>query len=204
MNIESINNRLKDKSPVERVQWALTQAKRPIITTNFRPYEVAILHLVSGELKDIPVIWCDSGYNTRETYVHADDLILRLNLNIDLFVPKQTVAHRDVYLGVPSVEDPKHEQFTHEVKIEPFLRAFDKHQPDFWFTNLRKGQTALRDELGIVSEGKNGVIKFSPFYEYSDAELDEYLSAHNLPNEFKYFDPTKVESNRECGLHKTL
>jgi hypothetical protein len=22
-----------------------------------------------------------------------------------------------------------------------------------------------------------------------------------LPNEFTYFDPTKVESNRECGLH---
>ncbi|HET8752834.1 MAG TPA: phosphoadenylylsulfate reductase, partial [Salinimicrobium sp.] len=24
---------------------------------------------------------------------------------------------------------------------------------------------------------------------------------HGLPNEFKYFDPTKVLSNRECGLH---
>lgn len=204
MNIESINNNLKDKSPEERVQWALSQAKRPIITTNFRPYEVAILHLVAGARKDIPVIWCDSGYNTRETYQHADGLIEQFNLNIDLFVPKQTTAYRDVYLGVPSVEDPKHEQFTYEVKIEPFLRAFEKHQPDFWFTNLRKGQTALRDGLGIVSEGKNGVIKFSPFYEYSDKELDEYLKAYDLPNEFKYFDPTKVESNRECGLHKTL
>ncbi|MDA8596516.1 phosphoadenosine phosphosulfate reductase family protein [Flavobacteriaceae bacterium] len=204
MNIESINNNLKDKSPEERIKWALSHAKRPIITTNFRPYEAAIIHLVAGARKEIPVIWCDSGYNTRETYLHADELIERFNLNIDLFVPKQTTAYRDVYLGVPSVDDPKHEQFTHEVKIEPFLRAFEKHQPDFWFTNLRKGQTALRDGLGIVSEGKNGVIKFSPFYEYSDIELDEYLQTHDLPNEFKYFDPTKVESNRECGLHKTL
>ncbi|MDG2357365.1 MAG: phosphoadenylylsulfate reductase, partial [Polaribacter sp.] len=30
---------------------------------------------------------------------------------------------------------------------------------------------------------------------------DHYLEAKNLSNEFTYFDPTKVESNRECGLH---
>jgi len=66
---------------------------------------------------------------------------------------------------------------------------------------LRKGQTALRDSLDILSVGKDGVLKVSPFYYYSDAELDVYLEENNLPNEFKYFDPTKVLENRECGLH---
>ena len=28
-----------------------------------------------------------------------------------------------------------------------------------------------------------------------------YLEENNLPNEFKYFDPTKALENRECGLH---
>lgn len=77
----------------------------------------------------------------------------------------------------------------------------EEHKPDVWFTNLRKGQTAFRDSIDIVSKSKDGVLKVSPFYHWSDEELDAYLEEHQLPNEFKYFDPTKVESNRECGLH---
>ena len=41
----------------------------------------------------------------------------------------------------------------------------------------------------------------APFYNWTDEELDTYLIERKLPNEFSYFDPTKVESNRECGLH---
>ena len=75
------------------------------------------------------------------------------------------------------------------------------HQPDVWFTNLRKGQTAFRDSIDIVSQGKDGVLKVSPFYNWSDEELDVYLKQHQLPNEFNYYDPTKQLENRECGLH---
>jgi phosphoadenosine phosphosulfate reductase len=41
----------------------------------------------------------------------------------------------------------------------------------------------------------------SPFYYWSDKDLDEYMKKNNLENEFDYHDPTKVEGNRECGLH---
>jgi len=201
MNIEKINKELRNKSPEEIVIWALLQAKKPIVTTNFRPYEGAILHLVSCVESSINVIWCDTGYNTPNTYIHAEELINQLNLNIDLYVPKQTVAHRDVVLGIPTVDDPKHKLFTEQVKLEPFNRAMNIHQPDVWFTNLRKGQTAFRDSIDIVSKGKNGVFKISPFYHWTDEELDIYLNENNIPNEFKYFDPTKQLENRECGLH---
>jgi phosphoadenosine phosphosulfate reductase len=70
-----------------------------------------------------------------------------------------------------------------------------------WFTNLRKGQTSFRDSIDIVSKSKDGMLKVSPFYHWLDSDLDTYLSERQLPNEFVYFDPTKVENNRECGLH---
>jgi phosphoadenosine phosphosulfate reductase len=104
-------------------------------------------------------------------------------------------------MGIPSIEDEKHVLFTEQVKLEPFSRAMKEHQPDVWFTNLRKGQTSFRNSIDIVSESKDGIIKVSPFYNWSDEALDRYLEAKNLSNEFTYFDPTKVESNRECGLH---
>ena len=201
LNLEQINKELENKSPVEIIAWAISYAKKTVITTNFRPYEVAILNAVTEVKKDIKVIWCDTGYNTVQTYKHAEEIIKKLNLNIHLYVPKQTAAHRNVVLGVPSIEDPRHAIFTEQVKLEPFTRAMKEHQPDVWFTNLRKGQTAFRNSIDIVSKSKDGTLKVSPFYHWSDEELDGYLEEKGLPNEFTYFDPTKVESNRECGLH---
>jgi phosphoadenosine phosphosulfate reductase len=201
IELREINTKLENHSPKEIIEWAVQFSKSAIVTTNFRPYESAILYAVTAVEKEIKVIWCDTGYNTVETYKHAEDLIETLDLNVQLYVPKQTVSHRNVTLGIPSVDDPKHTIFTEQVKLEPFQRAMKEHQPKVWFTNLRKGQTAFRDEIDIVSVSKSGIVKVSPFYHWSDVELDVYLEENKLPNEFTYFDPTKVESNRECGLH---
>ncbi len=201
MDITEVNKKLKDKTPEEIVAWALSVGRNPVLTTNFRPYESAILHVVTSFNNEIKVIWCDTGYNTPQTYKHAEELIHRLQLNVHLYVPKQTVAHRNITLGVPTIDDPKHTEFTEQVKLEPFKRAMKEHQPDIWFTNLRKGQTTFRDRIDIVSKSKDGIVKVSPFYNWSDEALDQYLQEYNLPNEFNYFDPTKVENNRECGLH---
>lgn len=201
MDLVEINKSLRDKTPKQIIDWALSVAKNPVITTNFRPYEVAILEAVTTLSPEVKVIWCDTGYNTRNTYLHANTLIKQLGLNIKLYVPLQSAAHRDVTLGIPEVDTLEHKLFTEQVKLEPFRRAMQEHQPDLWFTNLRKGQTAFRDSIDIVSADKNGLIKVSPFFYWSDEELDKYLEERNLPNEHKYFDPTKVLENRECGLH---
>lgn len=199
--IANLNTQFKGIPPNEIISWAIENADKAVVTTNFRPYEVVILDAVVNVQSDIPVIWCDTGYNTPNTYRHADELIERLGLNIDLYVPKQTSAYRDVVMGLPDIDDPRHAEFTEQVKLEPFRRAMAAHKPNVWFTNLRKGQTALRDSLDILSLGKDGVLKVSPFYHWTDTQLDAYLKERNLPNEHKYFDPTKVLSNRECGLH---
>ncbi len=199
--IAQLNHQFKGIAPAEIISWGVKNAKKAIVTTNFRPYEVAILHAVSVVKNSIPVVWCDTGYNTVNTYQHAEEIIEALSLNIDLYVPRQTTAHRDLVLGIPKIDDPKHALFTEQVKLEPFKRAMRAHQPDFWFTNLRKGQTAHRDSLDILSLSKEGVLKVSPFYHWDDAQLDGYLRHLNLPNEHNYFDPTKVLENRECGLH---
>ncbi|MBA4746209.1 MAG: phosphoadenosine phosphosulfate reductase family protein [Muricauda sp.] len=199
--IQNLNRQFKGIPPEEIISWAIGHGKKSVVTTNFRPYEVAILHAVTEVDKSIPVIWCDTGYNTPQTYKHAEELISRLGLNIKLYVPKQTSSHRDAVMGIPQIDDPLHKEFTEQVKLEPFRRAMAEHKPDVWFTNLRKGQTAHRDSLDVLSLSKDGVLKVSPFYHWSDTQLDAYLKAQGLPNEHKYFDPTKVLANRECGLH---
>ncbi len=201
VQLKTINDSLQGKTSQEIVAWALENAKNPVITTNFRPYEGSILHLTTSQDKELKVIWCDTGYNTPQTYRHAEELIEKFKLDIHLYVPKQTTSHRDVVMGIPQIDNPMHKVFTEQVKLEPFHRAMSEHQPDVWFTNLRKGQTAFRDSIDIVSQGLDGVLKVSPFYDWTDAQLDAYNEENGIPNEFKYFDPTKVLGNRECGLH---
>ena len=201
-NVKDLNDRLSNFRPEQIVAFFLELAERPIVTTNFRPYEAAILNLVANVRPTIKIIWCDTGYNTPDTYKHAIELIDRLNLNVKVYTPLQTAGYRDAALGIPDVNDPLHRDFTEQVKLEPFNRAINEHQPDVWFTNLRKGQTQFRDNLDIVSMGANGILKVSPFYYWSDLDLDGYLEQYSLPNEFNYFDPTKQLENRECGLHQ--
>ncbi len=201
LNIKELNKELQHKTPEQIIAWALGIAKNPLVTTNFRPYEVAILNACTKVDKNLKVIWCDTGYNTPQTYAHAIELKEKLGLNIHLYVPQQTTAHRDAIMGIPQIEDPNHKIFTEQVKLEPFNRAMQEHKPDVWFTNLRKGQTAFRSSIDILSMSKDGLLKVSPFYHWSDEQLDTYLEEQNLPNEFTYFDPTKVLENRECGLH---
>ena len=201
-NLSKYNNLLQGKTPSEIVQWTIEFADNPVVTTNFGPHSASILNLVTQVKDDIKAIWCDTGYNTSYTYRFANEISKRLNLNLFTYIPHQTSSQRDALLGgIPDVDNPQHKVFTEQVKLEPFRRAMKEHLPDVWFTNLRKGQTAFRDSLDILSLSKDGILKVSPFYSWTDEQLEEYLAENNLPNETKYFDPTKVLQNRECGLH---
>ncbi len=200
-HLKHLNAQFRGIPTEEIIGWALDYSRTAIVTTNFGPFSASILHAVTTIKSDVPVIWCDTGYNTKETYSHAEEVIRYLDLNMKIYVPKQTRARRDVLMGTPDIEDPRHSEFTRQVKLEPFHRAMKEHKPDVWFTNIRKGQTAYRDTLDILSMSKEGVLKVSPFYHYTDTQLNAYLRQYQLPNEQNYFDPTKVLHNRECGIH---
>ncbi|MGN6553014.1 MAG: phosphoadenosine phosphosulfate reductase domain-containing protein [Verrucomicrobiota bacterium] len=203
--IAQANAQLRSQSPLEILRWAIAQANdRAIVSTNFRPYEAAILHLCVQVQPNIPVLWVDHGYNRPATYKHAETLKKSLGLNLKPFLPKLTAAHRDAIYGeIPSTDDePGLKQFSALMKLEPFQRGMKELAPTVWITALRKVQNPNRAELDIVSEDRNfGALKVSPFFHWSDAEMEKYLSENNLPNEWDYFDPAKADDKRECGLH---
>ncbi|MCE8030790.1 phosphoadenosine phosphosulfate reductase family protein [Halomonas daqingensis] len=199
--LDAINQEL-GSDPDGLIRWALTQGQRPIVTTNFRPFEAVILHMVTQQRPDIPVVWMDHGYNTEATYRFADALVKRLDLNLISYIPQRTRAHREAVDGaMPGIDDPRHEAFTREVKLEPFERALREMAPDVWFTALRAEDTPERARMQPLSRNADGLLKVSPLLHWSAKELYQYLQQHDLPNEFDYFDPTKVEAKRECGLH---
>jgi phosphoadenosine phosphosulfate reductase len=199
------NTALRRQSPAEIVRWALAQAGgRAIVSTNFRPYEAAILHLAVEAQADMPVLWVDHGYNRPATYRHAEALRARLKLNLKPYLPRVTAAHRDAIHGpIPTTDDETGlKKFSAVMKLEPFQRGMKELAPTVWITALRQLQNPNRAGLDILALDENfGALKVSPFFYFSDAELDAYLARHDLPNEWDYFDPAKADEKRECGLH---
>lgn len=205
--IAKANAELRNKSALDIVKWSIAQAQgRAIVSTNFRPFEAVLLHLATQAQADIPVLWADHGYNRPATYTHAEQLEKLLKLNIKGYVPKVTAAHYDAAFGGAPAPTPENEErikeFSAVMKLEPFLRGMKELAPTIWLTALRKVQNPNRAGLDIVVEDKNfNTIKVSPVFYWSDAEMENYLKQHHLPNEWDYFDPAKADEKRECGLH---
>lgn len=201
MDLERINAQLGEQ-PEALLDWAFGLGQKPIVTTNFGPFAAVLLHMVTRVRPDIPVLMVDTGYGTEATYRYADELTRLLRLDLRTYVPGRTRAMREALEGpAPAPDDPRHAAFTEEVKLEPFRRALAELQPQVWFTALRKEQTEFRAGLAPVTRSKEGILKVSPVFHWSSKRMNDYLKAHGLPNNFDYFDPTKVEDKRECGLH---
>lgn len=203
--IAQANAELQDLPALEIVKWAVAQAQgKAIVSTNFRPYEAVILHLCVQAQPDMPVLWVDHGYNRPATYIHAEHLRQSLRLNIKPYLPRMSAAHRDAIHGpIPSPEEEERlKLFSALMKLEPFQRGMEELAPTVWITALRKVQNPDRAAMAIVSWDNNfNALKVNPLLNWTDMDMEAYLSQHHLPNEWDYFDPAKANEKRECGLH---
>ena len=201
LDIDYWNKKLRYKTPVEIADWALRLSDNYIVTTSFGVYSSVLLSTMSVLDHQIRVVWCDTLYNGESTYEYAASLTEKYKLNIHKYQPLFTKTEIERTLGSPDLEDDKHSQISENVKLEPFKRALSELNPDVWFTNIRVRQTAYRDKKDILSYSKDGILKVSPFYYWTDEDLDQYVLKYGLKKNLDYFDPVKALSNRECGIH---
>lgn len=202
LDLAKANQQLASGSAQEVVEWALGLGGKTLVTTNFGPQEAVLLHMVKQVSPSTQVLWIDSGYNMPQTYEFADKVIKQLDLNIVVYTPTVSAARRDAIMGgIPTIDDPAHAEFTEQFKLEPFKRAMTELAPEIWLTALRREQSQLRQQMDTVAHGPNGIIKVSPLLDWSLDDMQTYLAQHGLPDEVRYFDPTKAEAGRECGLH---
>lgn len=203
MDLNAVNQSLRNASPSEIIRWAVAQNKKIISTTSFGKNAAVMLHMAQAEAPGLPVIWVDTGYNLRDTYVVAERLIKSLDLNMQIFSPQMTSERRNSIMGgIPTIEDiEQHEEFTRQVKLEPFNRAVEALQPEIWLTGIRQQETDHRKTLDIVSIDGRGIVKVAPIFYWDDDQVESYMNEHSLISCRHYFDPTKVHDGRECGLH---
>ncbi|MEX1666278.1 phosphoadenosine phosphosulfate reductase domain-containing protein [Zhongshania arctica] len=204
LDLKALNAELRHKSAADIIKWAMSLGEPMMGSTSFAPNAAVMLKLITDVAPEMPVVWADSGYNVPDTYRVAEQLKKLLNPNLKLYIPEITAEHRNAIMGgIPHPDDNPdlHKEFTRQVKLEPFSRAFADLAPKIWVTGIRKEETAFRQNLDILSWDGRGILKVAPIFYWTEADVLAFMAEHKLPSSKHYFDPTKVAENRECGLH---
>jgi phosphoadenosine phosphosulfate reductase len=219
------NHFLSTRTPEERLREVIDfYGDSVFLSTSFGIQSAVLLHMCSSIRPDIPVVWVDTGYLFPETYRFAQSLKERLNLNLQVYLPKMSAAHQEAVFG-KRWEDGKEgiEAYNRLNKVEPMNRAVVDLGAKAWITGLRRAQSSSRQNLDILLQ-QNQIVKVHPIIDWSDRDVFNYLQANDLPyhplweegyvsvgdwhSTSRLADADSAEATRfggikrECGLHE--
>lgn len=189
LDLVEINKTLGNASARELVEWAhQTFGEGLVMSTSFGIQSAVMLHLVTQVVADIPVIWIDTGYLPTETYIFAEELTKRLNLNLKVYQSHLSPARMEALYG--KLWEQKNLEalnlYDRIRKVEPMQRALQELGATGWLAGLRKSQTDHRKNLQRVTQQGNQ-YKIHPILSWNSKEIYNYLSTHDLPYH-PYFD----------------
>ncbi len=216
---------LEAMSAEERVAWALEALPgRHVLSSSFGAQSAVMLHMLSRQEPDMPVVFIDTGYLFPETYRFVDSLVERLDLNLKVYRSEISSAWQEARYGRRWEEGLGGlEAYNRENKVAPMARALDDLNAGTWFSGLRRGQsTSRRDKPIVESSGQRW--KVHPIADWTDRDVHRYLTRFDLPYhplwEQGYVSIGDVHSTRtlaeagsaeasrffglkrECGLHE--
>ncbi|ERH64670.1 phosphoadenosine phosphosulfate reductase [Pantoea dispersa EGD-AAK13] len=225
MALAESNVQLEKLSAEQRVSWALEQLPGAfVLSSSFGIQAAVLLHMVTQQRPDIPVILTDTGYLFPETYRFIDELTQQLNLNLQIFRAETSPAWQEARYGKlweQGVEGI--EQYNQLNKVEPMNRALQTLGAQTWFAGLRRDQSGSRASLPVLAV-QRGVFKILPIIDWDNRQVHQYLKHHGLKyhplwdegylsvgdtHTTRKWEPGMAEEEtrffglkRECGLHE--
>lgn len=169
-------------SAEERVASALNSLPgQHIVSSSFGAQSAVMLHLVTRQKADIPVVFIDTGYLFPETYRFVDELTERLALNLKVYRPEKSGAWQEAKYGNRWEQGLTGlDAYNQDNKVEPMQRAIDELDVGTWFSGLRRNQSVGRAETPFV-ERSGDRFKVYPIADWSDKDIYDYLQKHGLP-----------------------
>ena len=180
--IDAINAELEQMEAHERVAWALKNLPgKHALSSSFGAQAAVSLHMITRQAPGIPVILVDTGYFFPETYRFIDELAVRLELNLKIYQPQMSPAWLEARYGrlweqgVDGIE-----RYNDLRKTEPMKRALSELGISTWFAGLRRQQSESRRNIKPL-EWRDDRWKVVPILDWSDRDVFEYLTKHDLP-----------------------
>ncbi len=180
--LEETNRFLSGLSADARVAWAIENTPGlHVVTSSFGVQAAIMLHLVTQQAPEIPVVVVDTGYLYPETYQFMDALTSRLNLNLEVCRAELSPAWQEARYGKQweqGIDGIK--AYNHRNKVAPLDAKFNELAVTTWFTGLRREQAASRAETPFIDVAA-GRIKVQPIADWTKQDVHRYLEQHNLP-----------------------
>ncbi len=196
---------------------------RACITSSFQAEDMVVLDIIRHWFPGIPVLFLDTGYHFRETYIYRDRIAAAWNLNLVNLLPATTVAEQERALGLLYLVDPA--QCCQARKVAPLMHALEEFE--IWFTGLRREQSPTRAsvkkmEMHRLPCGKE-ILKVNAIADWDWRRVLSYIEEHDIEMLPLYeqgycsigcepctglpTNPTDPRSGRwsgkklECGIH---
>ncbi|PKG76572.1 phosphoadenosine phosphosulfate reductase [Shewanella sp. GutCb] len=182
IELEIVNRFLDELTPEQRVRWALEYLPgNAALSSSFGIQAAVMLHMLSAEKSDIPVILTDTGYLFTQTYQFIDELTERLKLNLKVYASPLSAAWQEAKFGFLWLQGIDGlDRYNQINKVEPMQRALKELEVGTWFAGLRRSQSSTREALQVLAiHGKR--YKVLPIIEWDNKQVHEYLTAFDLP-----------------------
>ncbi|MFA9432266.1 phosphoadenylyl-sulfate reductase [Egicoccus sp. AB-alg2] len=174
-------DKLEDK-PADRIlAWAAGVLPRFVVTSSFGAESAVLLHLLAQVAPEVPVLFLDTGLHFDATIAFRRQLARDLGLSVVDLRPELSVAQQATRYGDELwARDPDACcALRKTTPLRTALRSFDG-----WATGVRRVQTPERAATPIVEARQHDerwLVKVAPLARWTDADVDAYLRAHDLP-----------------------
>lgn len=220
-----LNLQLEGMTAEQRITWALENLPGQfVLSSSFGIQGALMLHMLTRQYPDIPVVLTDTGHLFPETYRFIDQLTKRLRLNLKVYQAPLSAAWQQARYGQPWREGLDALQAYNQLnKVAPMQRALQELNAGTWFAGLRRSQSDTRSQLPVLQK-QGEQFKVLPVIDWHNKQVHQYLQAHDLPyhplwekgyvsvgdwHSTQALQPGMREQDtrfagvkRECGLHE--
>ncbi|MRJ09834.1 phosphoadenylyl-sulfate reductase [Ornithobacterium rhinotracheale] len=162
----------------EQLQKMHAEGRKIMITSSFQTHSLPLLHISTRAIKDLPVIFIDTGFHFAETYAFRDQIVREWSLNLKN-VRSKTSKHQQVNEDGQFLYASDTDYCCHINKVEPLNTSIQDY--DIWIAGLRRDQTKFRSGLDYFEKQKSGITKYHPILDWNSKMIYEYRKLHNLP-----------------------
>ena len=151
------------------------------LTSSLQTEDMVVLHMLRRFLRDVPVIFLETGYHFKELIAYRNRMVKEWGINLVNAMPSTTVAEFEGQFGKLHIVQPT--ECCRVRKVEPLMRSLEPF--DWWFTGLRREQSPTRAGLKKVEDhrtptGKQ-MKKVSVLADWDWDRVAKYAETEGIP-----------------------
>ncbi len=182
--VQKWDDALAGATPQDVLRWAAATFPGTVaLASSLGAEDQVLTAMIAAEKLPIRVFTLDTGRLFPETYELVAETGRKLGVPVQVYFPDAAEVEEMVRLhGIDLFRDSvaARKSCCDVRKVRPLRRA--QAGLEAWVCGLRSGQGATREHVAVVEwDEAAGLVKLSPLATWSEAQVWEFVSAHDVP-----------------------